>query len=166
MTFLSFFFFLIFSLMWTIFKVFIEFVRILFLFYVLVFWPQGIWDPSSLARDWTCTPCIGRWSLNHWTTREVPWHFLISSSFQRHRPEAVWGGTPGFQDHHSLCSSRWLCPGLTKGFVMGMFLLVSCSTTNTSSCTSGTPTILTVTHCSNQWTFVRFMTNFLKRKVA
>ena len=22
--------------------------------------------------NWTHTPCIGRWSLNHWTTREVP----------------------------------------------------------------------------------------------
>ena len=30
--------------MWTIFKVFIEFVTILLLFYVLVFWPQGMWD--------------------------------------------------------------------------------------------------------------------------
>ena len=34
--------------MWTIFfKVFIEFVTILLLFYVLVFWPRGIWDLSS-----------------------------------------------------------------------------------------------------------------------
>ena len=29
-------------------------------------------DLSSLARDWICTPCIARWILNHWTTREVP----------------------------------------------------------------------------------------------
>ena len=28
--------------MWTIFKVFVEFVSIFLLFYVLVFWPQGI----------------------------------------------------------------------------------------------------------------------------
>ena len=40
---------------------------------VLAFWPQGMWDPSSPTRDRTRTPCIGRWSLNHWTTREVPW---------------------------------------------------------------------------------------------
>ena len=39
--------------------------------FVLVFWPQGIWDPSSPTRDWTCTPCVGSQSLNHWTTREV-----------------------------------------------------------------------------------------------
>ena len=39
-----FFFFKIFFLvlMWTIFKVFIEFVTILPLFYSLVFWPQGM----------------------------------------------------------------------------------------------------------------------------
>ena len=53
-------------------KVFIEFVTISLLFYVLVFWPQGMWDLSSLTRDQTCTPCIGRQSLNHWTAREVP----------------------------------------------------------------------------------------------
>ena len=53
-------------------KVFIEFVTILLLFYVLVFRPRGMWDLSSLTRDRTRTPCIGRQSLNHWTTREVP----------------------------------------------------------------------------------------------
>ena len=58
--------------MWTIFKVFIEFVTILLQFYVLVFWPWSMWDLSSLTRDWTCTPCIGRRSLNPCTAREVP----------------------------------------------------------------------------------------------
>lgn len=53
---LSFFF-----LMCTMFKIFIEFVTTLLLVYVLVFWPQGM-----------CTPCIGRQSVTHWTTREVP----------------------------------------------------------------------------------------------
>ena len=33
--------------MWTIFKVFIEFVTILLLFYILAFWPQSMWDLSS-----------------------------------------------------------------------------------------------------------------------
>ena len=28
------------------------------LFFVLVFWPQGMCDLSSLTRDWTCNPCI------------------------------------------------------------------------------------------------------------
>ena len=58
--------------MWTIFKVFIEFVTILFLSYILDFGPRGMWDLSPLIRDRTYTPSIGRHGLNHWTTREVP----------------------------------------------------------------------------------------------
>ena len=58
--------------MWTIFKVFIEFVTILLLFPVLVFWPGRTWGLISLTRNRTCIPCIGRQSLNPWTTREVP----------------------------------------------------------------------------------------------
>ena len=61
-----------FFIMWTIFKVFIQSVTILFLFYVLVSWLWGMWDLRSPIRDQTHTLCIGRWSLNHWTTREVP----------------------------------------------------------------------------------------------
>ena len=37
--------------LWTIFKVFIEFVTVLLLFSVLVFWPRGMWDFSSPTRD-------------------------------------------------------------------------------------------------------------------
>ena len=40
------------------FKVFIEFVTILLLFYV--FWPLDIWDLSSPSRDCIRTPSIGR----------------------------------------------------------------------------------------------------------
>ena len=36
--------------MWTSFKDFIEFVTVLLLFYVLVFWPQGTWDLSSTTK--------------------------------------------------------------------------------------------------------------------
>ena len=67
--FVSFFFLF---LMWTMFKVFIECVTILLLFFVLVFWPQGIEDLSSPRRDCSCSLCIRRGSLNHGTTREVP----------------------------------------------------------------------------------------------
>ena len=45
-----------FFLMWTIFQLFIEFVTILLLFYVLVFWPQGMWDFNSPTRNRTHTP--------------------------------------------------------------------------------------------------------------
>ena len=37
---------------WSLLKVFIEFVTVLLLFYVLVFWLRGMWDLSSLTRDW------------------------------------------------------------------------------------------------------------------
>ena len=33
----------------------------------------GMLDLSSLTWDQTCNPSEGRQSLNHWTTREVPW---------------------------------------------------------------------------------------------
>ena len=69
--------------MWTIFKVFIEFDTILLLFYILVFWPRVMWDLSSLTRDRTCTPCIGRRSLNHPTAREVL-HFNILNVLNTH----------------------------------------------------------------------------------
>ena len=42
-------------LMWTIFKVFIEFVTTLLLLYVLFFCPQGLRDFRA-----ACTHCIGR----------------------------------------------------------------------------------------------------------
>ena len=45
--------------MWTIFKVFIEFITVLILFYVSVFWPQGMWELSSgSGRDQTWTPAL------------------------------------------------------------------------------------------------------------
>ena len=59
-------------LIWTIFNIFIEFVIMLLLFYLLVFWSRDIWDLSSPTRDQAHTSCIGRQSHNHWTTREVP----------------------------------------------------------------------------------------------
>ena len=45
-----------FVLMWTIFKVFIEFVTILLLLYVLVFWLQGMWVLVPWLRTASCSP--------------------------------------------------------------------------------------------------------------
>ena len=39
------------------------------------FWLRGMWDLTSLTRDWTGTPCIVRQSLNHWIAKEVPLFF-------------------------------------------------------------------------------------------
>ena len=38
-------------------------------------------DVSSPTRDRTCVPCIGRWVLNHWTTREEPENVFFFFSF-------------------------------------------------------------------------------------
>ena len=62
-------------------KVSIEFVTILFLFYVLVFWWKGMWDPGFLTREWTGTPCTGRWRLNQGTTTHHK-SLLMNSSGQ------------------------------------------------------------------------------------
>ena len=59
----------IFVIFW---KAFTEFVTILLQLYVLDFWPWGLWNGSSPTRDSTCTPSIGRQSLNHRIIRESP----------------------------------------------------------------------------------------------
>ena len=69
---LLFFLFLDFFLMWIIFKVYMEFVKILFLFYILLFGPPAMWDLSFPTRDGTHNSCIRRCSLNHRTASDVP----------------------------------------------------------------------------------------------
>ena len=61
-----------------------------FCFMVFVFfWQWGMWNLPSLPRDWAHTPCSGRRSLNHWTTREVPWFpFPIHHKLQL--LESIW----------------------------------------------------------------------------
>ena len=41
---------------------------------------HGMQDLSSPARDQTRAPAVGAWSLNHWTTREVPKAYFIPNS--------------------------------------------------------------------------------------
>ena len=55
--------------MWTIFKIFIEFVTMLPLFYVFWYFGQeacGILAPQPGIEP--TAPCIGRGNLNHWTS--------------------------------------------------------------------------------------------------
>ena len=53
---------------------FILFLKIFFVFAYLAAsgLSFGTWHLSSPTRDQTCSPCIARQSLNHWTMREVP----------------------------------------------------------------------------------------------
>ena len=37
----------------------------------LTYLPYGMWDISSLMRDQTHVPCIVRWILNHWASKQV-----------------------------------------------------------------------------------------------
>ena len=39
---------------------------------------------SSWTRDQTQVPCIGRWILNHWTTREVPRMGFLKESLKKY----------------------------------------------------------------------------------
>ena len=66
-----------FFLMWTIFKVFIEFITVSLLSYVLVFLATRHVGSQLPDQDWNCTSCIGKWSINPWITREVPIYLLF-----------------------------------------------------------------------------------------
>ena len=46
-------------------KYLLNFLQCCLRFMFWFFWPQGMWDLSSLTRDRTRTLCFGRWSLNH-----------------------------------------------------------------------------------------------------
>ena len=48
-------------------------------FYFFFFWPWGMWDLTSLTRDQTDMPCIGRLRLDPWAAREVPVCKCLSS---------------------------------------------------------------------------------------
>ena len=93
-------------LTWTIFKVFIEFVTTLLLFSALVFWPQAMWNPSSLTRDRTCIPCSRRRSLNSWTTREVPRVVFKVLTWCAFPTAPLWNSS--FSGESSQ-ASLWLC---------------------------------------------------------
>ena len=47
---------------------------------------RGMWDLSSPTRDQTHVPCIGRWILYHWTTREIPLIVFLKWKFRLLRP--------------------------------------------------------------------------------
>ena len=105
-------------------KSFTVFVTILLLFHVLVFWPHVLWNLSSPTRDWTQTPCIGRGSLKHWTTSEVPLIFLTSKIIFHPNPNP-WHCLPLAYE------GAWL-GGLGVIYSISKFLLVSATTMATT----------------------------------
>ena len=103
-------------------KLFIEFVTILLLFQFFGH-EAGMWDLNSLTRDQTHTFCTGRWSLNHWTTREVswPWFILILqlNTFVR-IPLILPLGIPCSVSrfHNSVSQTSWLPPTLPRTVII------------------------------------------------
>ena len=86
-----------------------------------------MWDLSSLTKDWTHAPCIGRRILSPWTTREVPPAGLllfsllvISDSLQPHGLQhsrlPCCSPSPGACSN--LCPlSRWCHPTISSSVV-------------------------------------------------
>ena len=44
---------------------------------------------SSWIRDHICDACIGRWTPNHWTTKEVPKIWLLKGVIEREKIEPI-----------------------------------------------------------------------------
>ena len=53
----------------------------------------NMWDLSSLNRDQTCAPALEVWSLNHWTTKDVPKRTSLNQEAQMASSESEQGGT-------------------------------------------------------------------------
>ena len=68
--------------------------------------PRGVWDLSTPTRDQTHIPCIGRWILNHWTTREVP----ISHFFLALNNTPLSGCITVYLSFHLQKDKTWLLP--------------------------------------------------------
>ena len=63
-----------------------------------------MWDLTSSNRDRTHTPCIGRLSCNHWTTREVPLFILFPNRFSIYRLMSNGGKEQNKQTKKPACS--------------------------------------------------------------
>ena len=66
------------------FKSLLNFLQYCFCFMFFFFFGGGgywgMWDISTPTREGTQHPCIGRWSPNHWTAREVPRPVFITKN--------------------------------------------------------------------------------------
>ena len=77
-----------------------------------------MWDPSSPTRDQTHLPYIGMGRLNHWTIREVPASFIISSNTRwRVRTRWICQSIQGSQEPTGHRKQAWMeaCCGWRRG---------------------------------------------------
>ena len=85
---------------------------------VRFFFSQKACGPT---RDGSCSPCVGRWSLNRWTAREVPRQRSFTFSFHLRWASFV---CPFDRLSLLLCPARWLlgvaCPAPRVGGVQSV----------------------------------------------
>ena len=67
-------YFLMWTVLWSLYWIYYNIASVLCFGFLA---SEACGNLSSPTRDQTCTPCIRKWNLNHWTIREVP----ISSYF-------------------------------------------------------------------------------------
>ena len=122
---------------------------------LLVFWPRGFWDLSSPTRDWTGIPCIGRWSLNHWTAREVPAHCFLSSQGSVLPKNICMCSSPAW---HTLPPDTWMTNSFTSFFFF-FFLAMLLGMWDLSSLTRDQPVppALEVQNLNHSLTSFRFL---------
>ena len=91
--------------------------------------PQHV--ESSWPRDQTFVPCIGRRTLNHWTTWEVPWSLIYCVTLSPHTlPSQLNGGylevprlrQEGITLTQFFCHSLWVFGSLS---LINFFNLIS-----------------------------------------
>ena len=81
----------------------------------------GMWDQVPWPGIGPRPPALVEWSLGHWTTREVPGHFLITGNFRwlkarRRQPIILKAHDKAlailfqFRDSHILLMRKWLIP--------------------------------------------------------
>ena len=76
---------------------------------------------SSQSRDWTHVPCVGRWILNHWTTREVhPCYIFWKEAFGRELNKLK------YITNYSDIVSLKICKEFEFCLLPAIFLIIKC----------------------------------------
>ena len=58
--------------------------------FALFLWLCGMWDLSSLTRNWTMTPAVEAQRPKHWTTREVSRSVILEQQHQLRLGTCSW----------------------------------------------------------------------------
>lgn len=86
-------------------------MRVLFIYIAA---PHSMWDLDSPNRVWTCTICIGRWRLNHWTAWEVPFFLFLNHLKSLVRKRAHFLSACPKLEHRWISSSQFTAEHKTR----------------------------------------------------